>query len=252
MVRTDRSAADDAGARELLAAALDAVAAPARRDERASTRVVRGTPRHIWDVVTGELFGRARYEYVGFDDPSVLVANGLTESMLACGSAAMREMLGRGVRLRQLTTGSGLAASSEDHPAIQFRLGGQARVVSALPFKACVFDRRIAAIPLDLSSLLHGMVVTADPLLVRMVLGAHRIIWNAGTEPGDTLPPHLQTVLDLLASGVPDDRAARQAGLSPRTYSRRIAELMDLLGARSRFEAGIVAARRGWTPPAPG
>ncbi|MHA6620795.1 hypothetical protein [Pseudonocardia sp. DLS-67] len=110
MVRTDRSAADDAGARELLAAALDAVAAPARRDERASTRVVRGTPRHIWDVVTGELLGRARYEYVGFDDPSVLVANGLTESMLARGSVAMREMLGRGARLRQLTTGALLAA----------------------------------------------------------------------------------------------------------------------------------------------
>lgn len=232
--------------------ALDAVAASARRDERPRTRVVRGAPHHIWDVVTTELFERARYEYAGFDDPSVLVANGLTESMLACGSAAMREMLGRGVRLRQLTTGAGLAASSEDHPAIQFRLGGQARVVPSLPFKACVFDRRIAAIPLDLSSLLHGMVVTADPLLVRMVLAAHRTIWNAGTEPGDPLPPHLRTVLDLLTSGITDDVAARRAGLSPRTYSRRVAELMDLLGARSRFEAGIAAARRGWSPPARG
>ncbi len=34
--------------------------------------------------------------------------------------------------------------------------------------------------------------------------------------------------------------------MSPRTYSRRIAGLMTLLGARNRFQAGAEAARRGW------
>ena len=234
--------------REPLASALEALGS-SRPSTRPLTRVVRGDHQRIWGVVTDDLIARVRFEYVGFDDPSVLAADGMTESMLVRGSAAMRGVLARGVRVHQLTTDAGLAANSEEHPAVQDRWGGQVRVVPHLPFKACVFDRRVAAIPLDLSSLLRGMVVTTDPLLIGMVLAAHRSGWRLGAGPRETLPAHLRDVLDLMVSGVPDDRAADRAGLSARTYSRRVAELMELLGARSRFQAGVEAAHRGWTRP---
>ena len=35
-------------------------------------------------------------------------------------------------------------------------------------------------------------------------------------------------------------------GLSLRTVRRRVADLMTELGADSRFQAGVEAARRGW------
>jgi len=53
-------------------------------------------------------------------------------------------------------------------------------------------------------------------------------------------------LLTLLASGRTDEAAARQIGVSVRHLRRRVARLMDLLGASSRFEAGAEAARRGW------
>ncbi|OIJ27740.1 helix-turn-helix transcriptional regulator [Nocardioides luteus] len=49
-----------------------------------------------------------------------------------------------------------------------------------------------------------------------------------------------------LASGAQDEQIARRLGVSLRTVRRRVAELLEELGASSRFEAGVEAARRGW------
>ncbi|MCO1578038.1 hypothetical protein M8C13_19995 [Crossiella sp. SN42] len=53
-------------------------------------------------------------------------------------------------------------------------------------------------------------------------------------------------VLELLASGITDEAAARVVGFSVRQLRRRVAVLMARLEAASRFEAGVAAARRGW------
>ena len=42
------------------------------------------------------------------------------------------------------------------------------------------------------------------------------------------------------------EQVARTLGLSLRTVRRRVAALMTELGADSRFQAGVEAARRGW------
>ncbi len=49
-----------------------------------------------------------------------------------------------------------------------------------------------------------------------------------------------------LAGGAKDEQIARALGLSVRTVRRRVAELLDELGAESRFQAGAEAVRRGW------
>ena len=51
-------------------------------------------------------------------------------------------------------------------------------------------------------------------------------------------------MMTLLAAGFKDDAIARQLTLSSRTVGRRVAELMDMLGARTRFQAGVHAHRR--------
>ncbi|MEV0402233.1 LuxR C-terminal-related transcriptional regulator [Actinoallomurus sp. NPDC050550] len=53
-------------------------------------------------------------------------------------------------------------------------------------------------------------------------------------------------LLDLLLAGMKDDAIARQLGLSTRTMRRRMKNLLDLLGADNRFQAGTQAVRRGW------
>ena len=53
-------------------------------------------------------------------------------------------------------------------------------------------------------------------------------------------------LLEQLARGAKDEQIARTLGLSLRTVRRRVADLMDDLGAGSRFQAGVEAVRRGW------
>jgi DNA-binding NarL/FixJ family response regulator len=50
----------------------------------------------------------------------------------------------------------------------------------------------------------------------------------------------------LLSQGHTDDSAAKRLGVSERTCRRMMADMMERLGARSRFEAGLLAAREGW------
>ena len=65
---------------------------------------------------------------------------------------------------------------------------------------------------------------------------------------GPQPPEHLLPVVQQLLTGATDLTASRQLGLSPRTYSRRVSELLEYLGVESRFQAGVEAARRGWLP----
>ncbi|GII32893.1 helix-turn-helix transcriptional regulator [Planotetraspora mira] len=58
-------------------------------------------------------------------------------------------------------------------------------------------------------------------------------------------------IVSLLALGLPDEAIARQLDMGHRTVQRRIHALMVRLGATSRFQAGVLAARRGWWEPDP-
>lgn len=59
------------------------------------------------------------------------------------------------------------------------------------------------------------------------------------------LPAHLRPVLEQLLAGTTDDVASRRLNMSTRTFSRRVAELLECLQARSRFQAGVQAVQRG-------
>ncbi|MFF3291895.1 LuxR family transcriptional regulator [Streptomyces sp. NPDC003023] len=56
-------------------------------------------------------------------------------------------------------------------------------------------------------------------------------------------------ILGALRAGVTDEVAARELTVSVRTYRRYVAEIMALLGANSRFQAGVRAAELGLLPP---
>ncbi|MGW4381014.1 response regulator transcription factor [Kitasatospora sp. NPDC004531] len=60
------------------------------------------------------------------------------------------------------------------------------------------------------------------------------------------LSPMERQLLVLLAQGLTDAAAAKRLSVSVRTERRMVAELMHRLGASSRFDAGVRAARRRW------
>ncbi len=50
----------------------------------------------------------------------------------------------------------------------------------------------------------------------------------------------------MLAQGLTDEAVAKRLGVSPRPARRIAADLMEKLGARSRFQAGARAVAKGW------
>ncbi len=209
---------------------------------------VLGSQSRVWDAIT-RLRAEARREIRGLDDTSFLLAHDVPDPIRRRGAATLRAALQRGARVSQVTSREGLLAD-QHLGAIVYRSGGRARVVDRLPFKVSIIDRRTALLPLNSEILADGFQLVRDPQVVGALLAVHQQLWDQGTDPhGDgpvAPPPHLSAILPALASGAADEVAASRLGLSPRTYSRRVAELFRILGVRSRFQAGAEAIRRGW------
>ncbi|MCM1975116.1 LuxR C-terminal-related transcriptional regulator [Streptomyces sp. G1] len=64
---------------------------------------------------------------------------------------------------------------------------------------------------------------------------------------GDPEEETLLEVLHLMGTGRTDEVAARELGMSVRTYRRHVSEVMQRLDASSRFQAGLRAAELGLT-----
>jgi DNA-binding NarL/FixJ family response regulator len=60
------------------------------------------------------------------------------------------------------------------------------------------------------------------------------------------IPEHLLPIVAQLLTGATDATASARLGMSPRTFSRRVSELLEYLGVQSRFQAGVMAVRHGW------
>ncbi|MFB6632016.1 DNA-binding response regulator [Streptomyces sp. NPDC056362] len=216
--------------------------------QRPAGRPVRGA-RRISAALAG-LAASTRHELLTFDDPVASAGFAIPEPFLELAGACMRAAVERAEEVRRIVPRHAL-------PRIEggLRIPGRARVVEAIPFKMILVDRTVAAIPLDLELLYNGLLLIRDPVVVQALVRAHHICWSAAEDPAHAapsappprdLPAQLRPVLDALLSGVTDETAAARLGMSARTYSRRVGDLMAALGTTSRFRAGAEAARRGW------
>jgi DNA-binding NarL/FixJ family response regulator len=87
--------------------------------------------------------------------------------------------------------------------------------------------------------------------IVEALLLLFEMMWERATplpeRDGPVAPAdQRRLLLEQLAAGEHDEQIGRRLGLSLRTVRRRVADLMTELGADSRFQAGVEAARRGW------
>ena len=102
----------------------------------------------------------------------------------------------------------------------------------------------------SLSSL--GEMRTTARLYPSALSGGGWYVMTTDTSAGGAVyappPVHFLSILEELLSGDTDVTTSRRLNMSPRTFSRRVAELLDYLGVNTRFQAGMEVALRGWVP----
>ncbi len=194
----------------------------------------------------------ARHELLTFDDPAACLGLPIPEPFLELAGTCVRTATERVTTVRQIVPRHALSRVAAADVAGAARLPGRARLTQSIPFKMIVVDRAVAVVPLDLELLYNGLLLIRDPVVVQALVRAHHAWWETGDEvpartaPPGALPTHLRPVLEALLAGLTDETAAARLGISGRTYSRRVGELLAALGTTSRFRAGAEAARRGW------
>ncbi len=97
-------------------------------------------------------------------------------------------------------------------------------------------------------------VLVRDPMLVSLFTTYFDEVWaRALPFPSSRSvdDDEDEQLLDLLARGFKDEAIARYLGWSLRTVRRRVARLMEELGARTRFQLGAQAVRSGRMAEAP-
>lgn len=137
------------------------------------------------------------------------------------------------------------------HMLTESRAAGEIqRIVPRLPLKMLLADKSLALVSLTRTGMDGAMLVRSKRLLA-LLRDLFESLWEQATPLlGDveaTSVEHGHGQLPaLLGAGLGDEAIARQLGLGLRTVRRRVASLSDELDAHSRFQAGMLAERRGF------
>jgi hypothetical protein len=148
-----------------------------------------------------------------------------------------------------------VAALQRDPEMIRHRAeaGEHVRLLASVPTRMAVMGSSAVLLPDRLDVLNAGRLLLRQPALVAALTLWFDAMWDRAMpvpgldsrQQGDG-PSDQRMLLDQLARGAKDEQIARALGLGVRTVRRRVADLLEDLGADSRFQAGVEAARRGW------
>lgn len=210
----------------------------------APTRRMTVVPQPARDAV-GELLATARREVLVLADPH----SGGTDPV---GTL-------RGIEPARLQPGVRCRVLVPDHvrlaPGLSTRVAALAladavvRTVPDVPSNAVVVDGALALLPAGGTA--TGLAVFQLPGIVATVSDLFERIWPTAvpftqSRHSAELTPRERELLGLLSTGRTDESAAARLDVSVRTVRRMVADIMGRLGARSRFQAGVKAADRGW------
>lgn len=159
---------------------------------------------------------------------------------------------GDGVRVRVLCNQAALDAGCLTGPGAS-RLR-EARVARMPALTATIVDDRAALVSAESPAGRRASMIRA-PGVIRTLNTLFAGVWrNAVLVPGRldfggrVRAETVRRILEKLQIGVTDEVAARELSVSVRTYRRHVAEIMAVLGATSRFQAGVRAAELGLLP----
>ncbi|MFJ5221221.1 LuxR C-terminal-related transcriptional regulator [Streptomyces sp. NPDC088354] len=215
------------------------------------------------EVITGpeavalcgqQLFNSAEREVRGIDAPPYAQAK---DGSLVNSSANVAT---RGVRSRFIYGQGNLTL-----PGMVGRIerdlahGEQVRVLPFTPMKIILSDDQAGLIPLVATpQVLDSCILVRPSALLDALSALFETLWRQAqqyvtggltADADGTLTEDERRILSLLAVGLSDEAIARQLGIGLRTVQRRVQALLVRLGAASRFQAGVLAAGRGWWQP---
>ncbi|MDS0132617.1 MULTISPECIES: DNA-binding response regulator [unclassified Amycolatopsis] len=164
--------------------------------------------------------------------------------------APEREQSVRGLKIRKVyQPGVLFDPALAEHLRRMAAGGAGIRITEREINETILLDRRIAIVAGDRVGGVRGYTVISSPDLVQGIQSLFEAAWHAATDLESYQARFTELgareILEQLASGCKDETAARALGISLRTYRRRVAELMELLGASSRFQAGARAREAG-------
>lgn len=254
-------AVDPAVALEALVLTAEEQLNKVREQSRQLTELYRSTHRvdtgrSVVELVVGsqamrrrvvQVLRSAREELRCLDRPPYVDSRGTTEIAF--------ELLARAVACRTIYASDAVEQPGTLADIEQLATAGeQARVLPTVPLKLYLVDDRLALLaiqrrPTDLDAALvihsSGLLDALSSLfesLWRRAIPFDLAVHPAAEDAGRTKQPDRQRLIALLLSGLTDQAIARQLGVGYRTVQRRLAELMDELGASTRFQAGVQAA----------
>jgi DNA-binding CsgD family transcriptional regulator len=232
------------------------------RHPDAQVEVVRGTPNIA--RLADRVYEQTQHQVRGFDRPPYSREPGT-------GYRMERSRLAAGVAYRVIYDGDALAIPGRMYDDIlpSSAAGEQARTRPQLPIKLIISDDQLALIPAAVSSrsIDTTFVIHRSPILDALMAlfeaewakataipGTHAAPPEAASTAAAGQPgasggaPYAETaaLLAMLAAGMTDASIARSLSWSMRTTQRRMRQLMNDLGATSRFQAGVAAREKGW------
>jgi DNA-binding CsgD family transcriptional regulator/sugar-specific transcriptional regulator TrmB len=184
--------------------------------------------------------------------------------------------LDRGVRYRCIYDAALLDDTAKIGEIFRYVDAGEhARTLAKAPVKMLIADAEVAILPLDaVEPTLHDCAIVRGSTLLTALTACFEGLWSrsvplstgaagAVVAPGpvaapgpvgaarEAVAPDRPTSLErrivrMLAAGVKDEAIARQLEVSSRTVNRYMDRIMGKLGANTRFQAGLQAARHGW------
>ncbi|WP_405020599.1 helix-turn-helix transcriptional regulator [Kitasatospora sp. NBC_00070] len=157
------------------------------------------------------------------------------------------ELLAGGVRMRNLyqhVTRFDQATRTNAEQLIA--AGAQIRTLTDVLPQMIVIDAELAFLPARGG----GALLVREPSLLAFLISTFERDWDNATP--FTLGPQAaqdisedlkQNIQLLLSNGLKDEAIARRLGISLRTCRRHVSELLETLGASSRFQAGVITER---------
>ena len=223
--------------------------------------LVVGTPEIA--RLTTHLVMSARHEVLVLDTPPyVQIGTGRSDASSAHFSVGadddVDQALARGVVSRRIVSQDGLDTPGRAEGILELGGAGMTvRVRATLPTKLLVVDRETALLPPSSSAdAATTALVLRGGVLAHVLVPLFEALWEDAVPvvapPGDAPHPdgalttEERELLTMLAAGLKDEAVARQLDVHVATARRRITALLARLGASSRFQAGVQAARRGW------
>lgn len=217
-------------------------------------REVRARPDELVEIVVGRAAVAARFVQVtqGLRDELLVLDRPPYAQNVAASNTSETDVLGKGIAVRGIYAPEAFEMpGAYDQAMAAVQAGEDARVHGDVPLKLAIADRAEALLPLSGDGVVDSALVVRAPTVVAALVRLFELlwaqawplpVWDRDAAPGPAQPIDHE-LLALLATGIKDEAIARDLGISVRTLGRRIGRLLNSLGVRTRFQAGLQAGR---------